>query len=134
MSDGDSVAPCAFQLHCSILNLYFVQLKASRYWSRCRYPPVLITTGTKDTRVEWWGPVKFAWRLRANQLAPQNPILLSWGHDGHFCDEPNQVALEKTFLLEHLVEGDEAAPGAHGMGHRPCHGVLSNGSGAPAAA
>ena len=79
-----------------------------------RYPPILVTTGTNDTRVEWWGPVKFAWRLRAHQQS-QAPILLSWGLDGHVCDHPNQVALEKTFLLLHLfppsdttLDGDAA--------------------------
>ena len=69
----------------------------------CRYPPVLVTTGTNDTRVEWWGPVKYAWRLRAHQQAPGNQILLSWTFEGHFSHDPNQVALEKTFLLQHLL-------------------------------
>lgn len=63
---------------------------------------MLITAGTQDTRVEWWGPVKFAWRLRAHQEGAA-PILLSWGRDGHFCVTPNQVALEHTFLLQHLA-------------------------------
>lgn len=69
----------------------------------CRYPPVLVTTGTNDTRVEWWGPVKYAWRLRSHQTAGQ-PVLLSWTFEGHHCFDANQVALEKTFLLQHLLE------------------------------
>lgn len=71
-----------------------------------RYPPVLVTTGLRDTRVEWWGPVKFAWRLRAHQEGDA-PIHLLWGVDGHAVDDPNQVAVEKTFLLQALGAVDE---------------------------
>lgn len=67
---------------------------------------MLVTTGTNDTRVEWWGPVKYAWRLRAHQDS-EAQIILSWSLDGHYCDSPNQVALEKAFLLMHLVPPPE---------------------------
>jgi protease II len=56
------------------------------------------SAGLRDTRVEWWGPVKFAWRLRAHQKADEQ-VLLLWGVGGHFVDDPNHIAMEKTFLL-----------------------------------
>lgn len=72
----------------------------------CRVPPVLVTSGLWDTRVEWWAPVKFAWRMREHQQGPGDVWLL-WDDGGHFYDDPNQIALEKTFLLEHLVDCKE---------------------------
>lgn len=66
-----------------------------------RYPPMLITTGLRDTRVEWWGPVKYAWRLRQHQESP-NPILLHWGNDGHFVTDPRASAVQHAFILHHL--------------------------------
>lgn len=69
----------------------------------CRVPPVLVSSGLRDTRVEWWAPVKFAWRLREHQQGPGDVWLL-WDGGGHFYDDPNQIAIEKTFLLEQLVD------------------------------
>jgi protease II len=78
---------------------------------------VLVTTGTNDTRVEWWGPVKYAWRLRAYQEAPEHAILLSWTFEGHQAGDPNQVALEKTFLLQHLITDDYGGKRSNVAGH-----------------
>jgi protease II len=75
---------------------------------------VLVTVGTNDTRVEWWGPVKYAWRLRAHQQAANNPILLSWTFEGHHANHPNQVALERTFLLQHLLAMDGSSEAKEG--------------------
>ena len=68
----------------------------------CRVPPVLVSSGLRDTRVEWWAPVKFAWRLREHQQGPGD-VWLMWDGGGHFYNAPNQIAIEKTFLLEHLL-------------------------------
>lgn len=64
---------------------------------------MLVSAGLRDTRVEWWGPVKYAWRLRAHQQAAAE-VLLLWDGGGHFYDDPNQIALEKTFLLLSLLQ------------------------------
>jgi hypothetical protein len=55
--------------------------------------------------------VKFAWRLREHQQGAGD-VWLMWDDGGHFYDDPNQLALEKTFLLEHLV-GRTSSPDAH---------------------
>ena len=50
------------------------------------YPPVLVTAGLHDPRVPFWEAAKWVARLRANQTAPDHPILLSIdtgaGHTG----------------------------------------------------
>lgn len=63
---------------------------------------MLVSAGLRDTRVEWWGPVKYAWRLRAHQSG-DGEVLLLWDGGGHYYDDPNQLALERTFLLLHLL-------------------------------
>eukprot|EP00892_Ulva_mutabilis_P003538 jgi/Ulvmu1/1556/UM110_0019.1 len=67
------------------------------------FPAVLVSAGLRDTRVEWWGPVKYAWRLRAHQQDSAE-VLLLWDGGGHFYDDPNSIALEKTFLLLSLLQ------------------------------
>jgi oligopeptidase B len=70
------------------------------------YPAVLVTAGLQDPRVPYWGPAKYAARLRECQLASGRPVLLSVEEEaGHFGAAGRQLldaAEECTFLLENV--------------------------------
>jgi len=69
---------------------------------------VLVSAGQSDSRVPWWGPVKFAWRLRQRQRAA-HPVLLQWGSGGHFDEGADDRAVQIAFLLAALLPPDQLA-------------------------
>ena len=66
-----------------------------------RYPPVLITVGQMDSRVDWWGPVKYGWRIRRCQEGSE-PVYLQWDMGSHFNDDADERAVQLAFMLASL--------------------------------
>lgn len=65
------------------------------------YPPVLLTTGVNDGRVDPWQSYKMAARIQA--AGKGNAILLRVGFDsGHGGSSPEEDADTLTFLFRHL--------------------------------
>ena len=68
------------------------------------YPPLLITAGLNDPRVQYWEPAKWTAKLRAVKT-DENPLLLKTdmgsGHLGQTSryDELREVAFEYAFIL-----------------------------------
>lgn len=75
--------------------------------------------------------MKFAWRLREHQQGPGD-VWLMWDGGGHFYNAPNQIAIEKTFLLEHLL-GPTSRPDAPAP-PRADHGDVGRSSSDPSVA
>ncbi len=68
------------------------------------YPPLLITAGLNDARVQYWEPAKWAARLRAVKTDDHRLLLktdMGSGHAGLTSryDELRQVAFEYAFIL-----------------------------------
>jgi oligopeptidase B len=69
------------------------------------YPPILVTGGINDPRVQYWEPAKWTARLRALKM-DDNPLLLrtkmSEGHTGASgrYDYLRDVALDYAFVLD----------------------------------
>jgi oligopeptidase B len=70
-----------------------------------RYPPILITGGLNDPRVQYWEPAKWAAKLR-DMNEGDSPVLLKLnmeaGHGGPSgrYDALKEIALDYAFLLE----------------------------------
>ena len=84
-------------------------------------PPVLLTCSQQDMRVPFWGPLKYAARLRAAAAAGaqqpgaaasrQGPILLlPDGQTGHFVHERDllHTSAQQYAFLVGAVEGEQA--------------------------
>lgn len=72
------------------------------------YPPTLLTCSQSDGRVPFWGPLKFAARLRGAQRGAAPVLLLPDAHEGHFAAEAERLrlkALHYAFLLKALGAG-----------------------------
>jgi oligopeptidase B len=119
--------------HCLVLRCHGVQIR-----QLCPYqtapaaaslPPVLLTCSQQDLRVPFWGPLKYAARLRAAAAAAgsaQQPcsgaaaasrrgpiLLLPDGQAGHFVHERDLLhtsARQYAFLVGE-VEGEQALRG-----------------------
>ncbi|GAB4817005.1 hypothetical protein N2152v2_004051 [Parachlorella kessleri] len=69
------------------------------------YPATLVTCSQSDFRVPFWGPVKYAARLRAAQQGAGPVLLLPDAHEGHFAHESDRLklnAMHYAFLLKAL--------------------------------
>ena len=71
-----------------------------------QYPPVMIICSTSDERVPYWGPLKYAARLRAAQQAQQGTsagvLVVADAHQGHLPSERERYdvkLLEYAFLI-----------------------------------
>ena len=74
---------------------------------RQAYPRLFITTGLNDTRVHYWGPVKWAAKLRAMRT-DDNPLLLRismaaglYGPSGRDAAD-RETAIRYAFILKTL--------------------------------
>lgn len=71
------------------------------------YPALLVTTGFHDSQVQYWEPVKWVAKLRANKT-DGNPLLLfvqmDYGHGGASgrYEMYKEIALEYTFVFDRL--------------------------------
>lgn len=71
------------------------------------YPNILATTGFYDTRVDYWGPLKWVTKLRKNNLS-NNIILMKTemnsGHagDSGILDYYREISFEQAFILKSL--------------------------------
>jgi protease II len=73
------------------------------------YPATLVTCSQTDSRVPFWGPLKYTAKLRAAQLGKGPVLLLPDSHDGHFAHESDRLrlkALHYAFLLKALGQED----------------------------
>jgi len=72
------------------------------------YPPILVTAGLNDPRVQYWEPTKWVARLR-DYTTSDAPVLqrtnMGAGHGGASgrYDRYREVAWEDAFLLHHLL-------------------------------
>ena len=80
-----------------------------------KYPPVMITCSTTDERVPFWGPLKYAARLRGMSTAAESGgsggdvVVLADAYQGHLPDgrEAFDVkAMQYAFLIRALGEGE----------------------------
>lgn len=68
-----------------------------------------MTVAFDDSRVDWWGPLKYAWRMRAMQQAEKKPILLQCSGGGHFGgNELAEKAEQVAFVVTHATSGTRA--------------------------
>ena len=79
------------------------------------YPHLLITCGLHDTRVHFWGPAKWAARLRQARTDDRLQLLKSQLAAGHFGPSDlyavaRETAFQYAFLLEVLGVADRGGP------------------------
>eukprot|EP00891_Asterochloris_glomerata_P004781 jgi/Astpho2/4781/fgenesh1_pg.00067_%23_227_t len=73
--------------------------------SEQNFPPILVTCSTNDARVPFWGPLKWASKVRQMQKGCAPVLLLNHedgGHFGHDTDALHTAAAEQAFLLTAL--------------------------------
>jgi oligopeptidase B len=87
---------------------YMLQYSPMDTAAKAKYPPVLLSAGLHDPRVQYWEPAKFAQRLRDAALPGSGDVLLKTDmSSGHFSASDRYRYIEETsfelaFILDKL--------------------------------